>query len=341
MLACRLTEASGCHLGPSLRIRCARRTPAWRWPRSRRQALGLGGSHPTATSSSAPHHPYSLREPLPAAAPRECLRSGPGTTSSCPGSRLRFGVSRRLPRDGLPEPLTAGAVTHAAWNACNSCTGSRRSTWEGRLSASSSRPSPGCSSFTTTLPIAEPSAIIRQEIEERAGAALELTRAAQQESWELLNWLRLEYGVETPVSAWRPSPRCRAMTSPRRCASAGPRARRASPRRPSPGSPTPTAGTPRTPSRVQGRCGHMSGGLRTWCSRLTSSPSPNRTCCGARRRHGCQGGRHCQGSAGATDARHQPRQPSSLRKPVAKPTSNRVRPRSLRISPWLPSRSPC
>lgn len=49
-----------------------------------------------------------------------------------------------------------------------------------------------------SLPIAEPTPAIRQEIEEHAGAALELTRTAQRETRDLLRWLRLEYGVETP-----------------------------------------------------------------------------------------------------------------------------------------------
>jgi hypothetical protein len=49
-----------------------------------------------------------------------------------------------------------------------------------------------------TLPIAEPTLAIRTEIEERASAAIELTRVAQQQTRELLDWLRLEYGVETP-----------------------------------------------------------------------------------------------------------------------------------------------
>ncbi|MBK1719131.1 hypothetical protein CKO27_16030 [Thiocystis violacea] len=53
-------------------------------------------------------------------------------------------------------------------------------------------------SFTTTLPIADPTPEIRREVEERAAAALELTRLTQRESGELLTWLRLELGVEKP-----------------------------------------------------------------------------------------------------------------------------------------------
>ncbi|MBK5964296.1 restriction endonuclease [Thiocystis minor] len=49
-----------------------------------------------------------------------------------------------------------------------------------------------------TLPIADPPPELRREVEERAAAALELTRLTQQESRELLTWLRLELGVEKP-----------------------------------------------------------------------------------------------------------------------------------------------
>ena len=49
-----------------------------------------------------------------------------------------------------------------------------------------------------SLPIAEPTPAIRREIEERAGAVLELTRTAQQQARELMTWLRLEHGVEKP-----------------------------------------------------------------------------------------------------------------------------------------------
>lgn len=53
-------------------------------------------------------------------------------------------------------------------------------------------------SFTTTLPIAEPTPEIRREVEEQAAAALDLTRVSQRESSELLTWLRLELEVDKP-----------------------------------------------------------------------------------------------------------------------------------------------
>ncbi|EGV28613.1 Eco57I restriction endonuclease [Thiorhodococcus drewsii AZ1] len=49
-----------------------------------------------------------------------------------------------------------------------------------------------------TLPIAEPSPEIRREVEEGASAAIELTRASQHASRELLTWLRVELDVEKP-----------------------------------------------------------------------------------------------------------------------------------------------
>jgi hypothetical protein len=52
--------------------------------------------------------------------------------------------------------------------------------------------------FTTTLPIAEPTPALRTEIEAHAAEALELTGAAQTASRELLDWLRVEFGVEKP-----------------------------------------------------------------------------------------------------------------------------------------------
>jgi hypothetical protein len=49
-----------------------------------------------------------------------------------------------------------------------------------------------------TLPVADPSAALRREIEEHVGAALELTRDSQHATGELLQWLRLELAVERP-----------------------------------------------------------------------------------------------------------------------------------------------
>jgi hypothetical protein len=48
------------------------------------------------------------------------------------------------------------------------------------------------------LPIAEPTPALRTEIEEHAAEALELTGAAQTASRELLDWLRIELGVDKP-----------------------------------------------------------------------------------------------------------------------------------------------
>jgi hypothetical protein len=53
-------------------------------------------------------------------------------------------------------------------------------------------------SFTMTLPIAEPTPALRTEIEEHAAEALELTGAAQTASRELLDWLRIELGIDKP-----------------------------------------------------------------------------------------------------------------------------------------------
>ncbi len=49
-----------------------------------------------------------------------------------------------------------------------------------------------------TLPIAAPTPNARREVEEHAGAALELTRDSQDATNELLHWLRLELAVERP-----------------------------------------------------------------------------------------------------------------------------------------------
>jgi hypothetical protein len=49
-------------------------------------------------------------------------------------------------------------------------------------------------SFTTTLPIAEPTGQIREDVENRSSALLALTKESQESSRELLNWLRLELG---------------------------------------------------------------------------------------------------------------------------------------------------
>ena len=49
-----------------------------------------------------------------------------------------------------------------------------------------------------SLSIAEPTPELRREVEERAGAALELTRASRRETRELLDWLRLEHGLDKP-----------------------------------------------------------------------------------------------------------------------------------------------
>ena len=54
------------------------------------------------------------------------------------------------------------------------------------------------SSFMMTLPIAEPTPAIRTEVEEHVAEALELTSAAQSASRELLDWLRVEFGIEKP-----------------------------------------------------------------------------------------------------------------------------------------------
>lgn len=53
-------------------------------------------------------------------------------------------------------------------------------------------------SFMMTLPIAEPTPLIRAEIEERVTALLALTTEACNHAHELLNWLRLEFAVEKP-----------------------------------------------------------------------------------------------------------------------------------------------
>lgn len=49
-----------------------------------------------------------------------------------------------------------------------------------------------------TLPIAEPAADLRREVEEHTGVLLELALDSQRGSRELLDWLRLEYGVDKP-----------------------------------------------------------------------------------------------------------------------------------------------
>jgi len=53
-------------------------------------------------------------------------------------------------------------------------------------------------SFSETLPIAEPTPVIRTEVEQQVSEALELTGAAQTVSRELLEWLRIELGIEKP-----------------------------------------------------------------------------------------------------------------------------------------------
>jgi hypothetical protein len=49
-----------------------------------------------------------------------------------------------------------------------------------------------------TLPIAEPTAEIRTEVEERVASLIALIRESQDAARELLTWLRLELGVEQP-----------------------------------------------------------------------------------------------------------------------------------------------
>ena len=49
-----------------------------------------------------------------------------------------------------------------------------------------------------TLPIAEPTSALRGEIEDRVAALLALTKESRNQQQELLNWLRLEFGVEKP-----------------------------------------------------------------------------------------------------------------------------------------------
>jgi type I restriction-modification system DNA methylase subunit len=49
-----------------------------------------------------------------------------------------------------------------------------------------------------TLPIAEPTPTLRGEIEDRVAALLALTAESRNQKHELLNWLRLEFGVEKP-----------------------------------------------------------------------------------------------------------------------------------------------
>lgn len=53
-------------------------------------------------------------------------------------------------------------------------------------------------SFMTTLPIAEPTAEIRTQAEEWVAELLTLSQDAQDQSRELLTWLRLELGVDQP-----------------------------------------------------------------------------------------------------------------------------------------------
>ena len=48
------------------------------------------------------------------------------------------------------------------------------------------------------LPIAEPTPALRTEIEQHTAEALTLTSATQTASRELLDWLRVEFGVEKP-----------------------------------------------------------------------------------------------------------------------------------------------
>jgi hypothetical protein len=49
-----------------------------------------------------------------------------------------------------------------------------------------------------TLPIAEPTPALRTEVEDRVAALLALTAESRNQQHELLNWLRLEFGVEKP-----------------------------------------------------------------------------------------------------------------------------------------------
>jgi hypothetical protein len=53
-------------------------------------------------------------------------------------------------------------------------------------------------SFTETLPIARPSEAIRADAETGARRLIELTRANQETTGEVLNWLRVERGIESP-----------------------------------------------------------------------------------------------------------------------------------------------
>jgi hypothetical protein len=53
-------------------------------------------------------------------------------------------------------------------------------------------------SFTTTLPIAEPTPEIRTQVEDRVASLLALAQGSQDQARELLNWLRLELGVDQP-----------------------------------------------------------------------------------------------------------------------------------------------
>jgi hypothetical protein len=53
-------------------------------------------------------------------------------------------------------------------------------------------------SFTTTLPIAEPSPEIRAEVEDLVASLLGLTHDSQDQTRELLSWLRLELDIEQP-----------------------------------------------------------------------------------------------------------------------------------------------
>ena len=49
-----------------------------------------------------------------------------------------------------------------------------------------------------TLPIAEPTPEIRTEAEDRVTALIALAQESQDQTRELLNWLRLEFGVDQP-----------------------------------------------------------------------------------------------------------------------------------------------
>jgi len=53
-------------------------------------------------------------------------------------------------------------------------------------------------SFTTTLPIAEPTPEIRTEAADRVASLIALAQESQDQTRELLNWLRLEFGVDQP-----------------------------------------------------------------------------------------------------------------------------------------------